>query len=78
MSYPPRLGAASLDIKWSDAEGLVVLHGESKKELMKIEPQNLERGDWDQFWNALRDLEIQAFYRTDEYKAIVGQAEETK
>ena len=47
------LGAASINVAWSDAEGLVVTHGSDGTVLAKVEPENLEREDWDRIWDAI-------------------------
>jgi hypothetical protein len=59
----PRLGAASLNISFSDAEGFKVQHGTDGTILLHIAPGNLEREDWDRLWNGIDNIQIEAYRR---------------
>lgn len=62
----PRLGAASLNIEWSDAVGLIVRHGTTGQILREIKPDYLQLNDWQTIWDAINKIEIAAFRRSPE------------
>jgi hypothetical protein len=59
----PRLGAASLNISFSDAEGFKVEHGTDGTVLLHIAPENLEHEDWDRLWTGINNIQIEAYRR---------------
>lgn len=59
----PRLGAASLRISISDAEGFKVEHGTDGTVLLHISPENLEKGDWDKLWTGIEKVQTSSYLR---------------
>jgi hypothetical protein len=62
----PRLGAASVHLTFSDAEGFKVEHGTDGSVLLQIAPENLEHGDWNKLWDAIASIECGAYRRWSE------------
>lgn len=65
MAYP-RLGGASMKLVFSDTEGLKALHGDTGDILLNVPPSLLQPGDWNRVWDALRDIEADAYDRWKE------------
>lgn len=59
----PRLGAASIMVSFSDADGLLVEHGTAGSTLLHVNPEFVERDDWDLVWDALREVAARAVAR---------------
>lgn len=62
----PRLGSARVTISFSDKEGFSVAH-DNGTVLRKIEPDHLERADWDILWRAINEIEIKAARRQNQH-----------
>lgn len=61
----PRLGAASLQISISDAEGLKVLNRDGSSTLVEIPADKLERDDWLKYiWSGIENLQMVAATRS--------------
>lgn len=58
-----RLGAASLKITFSDAEGLLVEHGTDGTVLLRVAPENLQHSDWNTVWDGIRKVEYDSYHR---------------
>jgi hypothetical protein len=58
----PRLGAASVTVSISDADGFRVVHGDGTV-LRHVPPEQLLPGDWDAFWNGIHAVEARAAMR---------------
>ncbi len=50
----PRLGAASLLVSISDADGFRVSHGTDKSTLIHVPAEQVADGDWGRMFEALR------------------------
>jgi hypothetical protein len=59
----PRLGAASLNISISDADGFRVVAGGTGDTIIHLDPLLLQPGDWDNVFRALTHLENTARMR---------------
>lgn len=64
----PRLGAASLKLTISDAEGFTVRHGVSNEILMHLPPERCETGMWSKMVADMRAMVRRSF--ADEIIAI--------
>lgn len=59
----PRLGAASVTISISDADGFRVVHGTDGTTLRHIPAEHLAPGDWDLLWAGITAVENKASWR---------------
>lgn len=60
-----RLGAASVQVSISDAEGFKAVHGDGTV-LVEIPADQLKPGDWEAFWSGITAVENRVAWRAIE------------